>query len=388
MDVALAGRLPDGRAVRLFGTAGRIAAIEAITAPKDADLPWLVPGLIDIQVNGFGGYDVNAAEPDPAHIVAISRLLAARGVTGWCPTVTTCAPDAALRRIAAVHDALASSPHAAHAVLGIHMEGPWLSPNEGTRGVHPPEHIGPPSVAALDELLAAGSGLIRIVTLSPEWPGAITVIEAIAAAGVVPAIGHTDASPDQIDAAVAAGARLSTHLGNGAPTLLARHPNVIWSQLAADAMAASFIADGHHLPAATLRSMVRAKGQQRCILVSDSTAVAGCPPGRYDTPVGGQVELSADGRLAVAGTPYLAGSAVSLAECVARASRLADVTPAAAVEMASRIPAELLGAAERGSLDVGSAYDVVEIDGAAGPDRHLAVRAVWFDGHRVTGGGT
>lgn len=354
------GRMLDGRAVQITISGSRIGSVvEITTRSTDADLPWVAPGLIDVQVNGFAGYDVNAADPAPESIHGLATELGRRGITGWCPTVTTCSQSEALARIEAVVAAVDTDPGTAHSVLGIHLEGPHLSPLAGARGVHPPEHIRAPDVTELHQLVDAARGLVRIVTLSPEWQGAPEFIRAVAAAGAVPAIGHTSATPEQIDGAAAAGARLSTHLGNGIPAMLPRHPNVIWSQLAADGMSASFIADGHHLPACALRSMIRAKTTRRSILISDSTAVGGLPPGRYDTPVGGAVELTDDGRLGLAGTPYLAGSAVSLTDCVGRAVHLAGITPAEAMEMATRHPADLIGSPDRGRVETGSAADIV-----------------------------
>jgi N-acetylglucosamine-6-phosphate deacetylase len=375
----------DGRPVRVEIGDGRITAITPIAEPRDADEPpldWLCPGLIDLQVNGFAGHDVNAAEPGAGAITAATAALLRVGVTGWCPTVTTCSEPEALARVEAVVEAVRADPAVAAAVIGIHLEGPHLSPQEGARGVHDPALIRPPDLGELERLLAAGAGLIRIVTLAPEWDGADDYIRACRAAGIVAAIGHTAATPEQIDAAVAAGAQLSTHLGNGAAAQLPRHPNVVWSQLAADELSASFIADGHHLGPAVLQSMVRAKGVDRAILVSDSTAVAGQPPGRYQTPVGGTVVLDADGRLGFAGTPYLAGSAVSLSSCVARTVALARVTLADAVAMASTQPAALVGLGPRGRLAVGAPADLVRFGYAAG-DRELDVHAVYVAGWQV-----
>jgi N-acetylglucosamine-6-phosphate deacetylase len=159
-----------------------------------------------------------------------------------------------------------------------------------------------------------------------------------------------------------AGARLSTHLGNGAHAMLPRHPNYLWTQLADDRLTAGFIADGHHLPADTLRAMIRAKGPERSILVSDAVALAGRPPGRYETPVGGTVELSADGRLVMAGTPYLAGAARGLADGVAHVATLFGLGPA--LRMATVQPGRFVGG--RGVLAVGAPADVIRFDWAPG----------------------
>jgi N-acetylglucosamine-6-phosphate deacetylase len=180
--------------------------------------------------------------------------------------------------------------------------------------------------------------------------------------GVIVALGHTAADGDQIRAAVDAGARLSTHLGNGSHATISRHPNYIWEQLAEDRLAASLIFDGHHLPPAVMKSMLRAKGLDGSILVSDSVAVAGLAPGIYQTPVGGTVELLPSGRLTLLGTPYLAGSAAALPVGIANTIRHAGVTLAEAVRLATTNPARLLGLDRpdgRGSIRSGAAADLV-----------------------------
>jgi N-acetylglucosamine-6-phosphate deacetylase len=187
--------------------------------------------------------------------------------------------------------------------------------------------------------------------------------------GILVAIGHTSAAAEQIRAAVAAGARLSTHLGNGAAAILPRHPNFIWAQLADDRLDAGFIADGFHLPADTFKAMLRAKGLERAYLVSDTAAVAGMPPGVYDQPIGGRVELGSDGRLSVAGTPYLAGASRPLCEDVALAIRMADLSLADGMRLATANPGRFVD--NRGRLAVGEVADLILFDweqGAAALD--------------------
>jgi N-acetylglucosamine-6-phosphate deacetylase len=376
------GRLPTGRAVTVQVADGIVTGID--DAPDEADLPWLLPGLLDLQVNGYGGLDVNADPPGSAVVHDLTRALWRHGITGWCPTIITAGRADMLARISVVADAVARDETTRHGVVGIHVEGPHLSPQDGARGVHEARHVRPPDVAELETWVDAAAGLLAIVTLSPEWDGAEDYVRACRARGVVAAIGHTAASPEQIHRCVDAGATLSTHLGNGAPATIPRHPNAIWAQLAADPLSASFIADGHHLPADTMTAMIRAKTVPRSVLISDSTALAGRPPGDYDTPVGGRVTLSADGRLAPVGSPYLAGSAITLADAVGRVVDLARVSLADAVRMATANPAGVLGGRGRGRglVEPGAPADLFTCDWSPG-DRGLRVREVVVAGRTV-----
>jgi N-acetylglucosamine-6-phosphate deacetylase len=243
----------------------------------------------------------------------------------------------------------------------FHLEGPYLSSEDGPRGAHPREHARDPDWDEFRRWQDAAGGRIRMVTLAPEREGAIPFIEKLTASGVVVAIGHTAADGAQIRAAVDAGARLSTRLGNGSHDRIKRHPNYIWEQLAEDRLAASLIFDGHHLPPAVMKAMLRAKGLERALLVSDAVATAGLLPGVYETAVGGKVELLPSGRLTLYGTPYLAGSASSLPDGIANAVRHAGVTLPEAVRLATANPARLLGLdgpGGRGSVRAGAVADL------------------------------
>jgi N-acetylglucosamine-6-phosphate deacetylase len=193
----------------------------------------------------------------------------------------------------------------------------------------------------------AADGRIVLVTLAPEVPGALPLVGHLVERGVRVSIGHSNASPEEIRRAVQAGATLSTHLGNGCAPNLARHPNLIWEQLAADALTACFIADGHHLPAATLKSMVRAKTPARTILVTDATAGAAAAAGRYGL---GETEIERDtaGRVTVPGTSTLAGSALTLDRAVALTVRDTGLPLEEVVAMASTRPATYLGLSPAG----------------------------------------
>jgi N-acetylglucosamine-6-phosphate deacetylase len=228
------------------------------------------------------------------------------------------------------------------AIAGIHMEGPYISPNDGPRGAHPRAHAIDASLDDLRRRQDAAAGRIVLVTLAPEIPGALAMIEYLADRGIRVALGHSEASPEIIRDAIRAGATLSTHLGNGCAAMLPRHPNLIWEQLAADELYASFIVDGHHLPPSTVKVAVRAKSPQRTILTTDAMAAAGCPPGSYR--IGdADVDVGADRRVSLRGTPYLAGSALTMAESVVNTVRFTGMPMDDVLPMASTVPATYTG---------------------------------------------
>ncbi len=357
--IEVTGRLVgSGRAVRLRLADGRIAGIADAGAESGL---WIMPGPIDIQVNGYGGHDVNAEDVSPDVIEALVRAEWAAGVTAICPTIITGPEDRICTALRAIAQARAADPLIARAIPCVHVEGPYIADDDGPRGAHDARYLRNPDLAEFARWQQAAEGLVGIVTLAPELRGAPEYIAGITRAGVIASVGHTAAAPADIAAAAAAGARLSTHLGNGAHPVLPRHPNYIWAQLAEDRFTASLIADGHHLDDATLSVMLRAKGIDRCILVSDTVALSGMAPGRYHTPVGGEVELTADGRLTMPGSTLLAGASKTLAECTRRLGEI-GISGADVVAMAARNPARLLNL-DRGELHLN---DIVLLDGEFG----------------------
>lgn len=334
---AYRGRLANGEGCALLVEDGVIRDIR----PCDGEgLPWLAPALVDLQVNGFLGLDLNDGTLSPATVVALCEVLAARGVGCFLPTLITAPRAAIVQRLAAIAQAM-RDPLASAMIAGVHVEGPMISPEDGPRGAHPLAHVRALTLDEFADWQEAGQ-LVRKVTLAPEIAGAIPLIRALSERGILVAIGHSAATPEQIGAAVAAGARISTHLGNGAAAMLPRHPNLIWAQLAEDALTAGFIADGDHLPDATLKAMLRAKAG-RAFLVSDSVGLAGMPPGRYDNPIGGAVEIDATGRISVAGTPYLAGSGHALVAFLGRVPGATGLSLGAVLDLATTAPAALIG---------------------------------------------
>ena len=301
------------------------------------------PGLFDLQVNGFAGIDFNAPDLTSEGLAEALERQRATGVTRCLPTLITSSFD----RFARNARVIARSPDPA--VAGIHMEGPYLSPEDGPRGAHPREHVTNASIADFDRRQEAADGRIVLVTLAPEAPGALSLIDHLVKAGVRVAIGHTGGTPQQVEDAISAGATLATHLGNGCAQMLPRHPNFIWTLLAADPVAASFIVDGHHLPAATVKALVRAKGVDRSILVTDATSAAACGPGRYS--IGDVVcESREDGRVSLPGTPYLAGSSLTLDRAIANTVKFTGLPIDVVLPMASTIPALYLGVQTAGTV--------------------------------------
>lgn len=368
-----------GQSLRVTVEDGRIVAIGA--GPED-EAQWLAAGLIDLQVNGYGGLDLNADTVDADLVVELVRKLAQTGVTTFIPTLITAPEEKIVAALSAIGEARKASWAAARAIPFVHVEGPHIAAEDGARGAHPREWVRPPSVAEFERWQAAADGLVGMVTLSPHWQGANEYIAALVEHGVRVAIGHTHATAEQIHAAAAAGATLSTHLGNGIAGMLPRHPNPIWAQLADEHLNATFIADGHHLPADTLRAMVRAKGVEHSILISDCVALAGMPPGTYDTPVGGRVELNADGRASVAGTNVLAGAVRPLKDGVAWAAAGGACSLGDAVRMATEVPGRIVG--ERGLFRLSEPADLIRFS-LDTRGKSLRLDAVLVEGEEIGG---
>ncbi len=346
-----------------------------------AEGPWLAPGFIDLQVNGFAGVDYNSPDTPAEEIARSVRALFPAGVTRFFPTVITASPDAMLDCLRNLARARAVFPEG-EAIAGFHVEGPHISPEDGPRGAHPRQWVRRPDFEEFLRWQDAAEGLLRIVTLAPEWPGAPGYIERLVAANVTVSIGHTGAGTAEIEAAVSAGATLSTHLGNGAHGVLRRHPNYIWDQLAEDRLMAGFIADGIHLGGAFLKSAIRAKTVARSILVTDASTPASAAPGRYR--LGAQeVELTASGRVVLAGSGRLAGSALRMDDGVGTLLRLAGLPLAEAVQMATLNPARAVSLAGRtGGLAPGDRADIVQF--AFDPETaRIAIHATWLSGRLV-----
>jgi N-acetylglucosamine-6-phosphate deacetylase len=338
------------------------------------------PTLFDIQVNGYGGVNLQGSEVVPEDFARIGAALAKTGVSHWIPTLITGAQRDMEHGCRIFADAV-QDKYVARAVPGLHIEGPYISPLDGPRGAHAKRHVRKPSIREFDRLLKAADGKISYTTVAPEVPGAIAYIKAVTRRGVVVSLGHHNAEPDQIARAVDAGARLCTHLGNGIAAKLQRHFNPLWPQLADDRLTCSFIADLEHLPEPVLKTFVRVKGPARTILTSDVVHLAGLKPGHYS--LGGMpVELKSSGRICLTDTELLAGSSLVLLQAVINAAEHTDLTLEQAFASASSVPAMLFGLKHRFETPrVGKTANFVAFELAGSRDRHKAnVRGVFVNG--------
>lgn len=271
-------------------------------------------GFVDLQVNGYKGVNFNSPDLTVEDIHRTTRALACAGTIAYCPTLPTGNGAICERNLRLFARAMEDREWGGH-ILGIHLEGPFISPLEGARGAHPPKHIRNPDIKFLERLQECADGHIAILTLAPETPGALSLIRQAIKAGIRVSMGHHLADDDAMKKAVKAGATASTHLGNGLPNMINRHQNPLWWQLACDDIYGMFITDGHHLPADFIKVALRAKTTGRFIVVSDSVHIAGLPPGNY-TFLDDKVVLAPNGRISFADTPYLAGSSANMIQCM------------------------------------------------------------------------
>jgi len=371
--------LTTGQALSIHVRDGVIVGIDhGDVAPRE--VPLIIPALVDLQVNGFMGHDLNEGQLTVETVMALSHALCRVGVCAYLPTLITAGEDEICQRLKIIRQAVEECPKSKKMIAGIHIEGPAISHLDGPRGAHPAEHVRPASVAEFARWQEACGGLVKIVTLAPEIEGASEFIKHVISTGVVVSLGHSNADEEDVVRAVDAGATMSTHLGNGISSLLARHPNAIWAQLADDRLTASFIADRHHLPRSTLTAMIRAKGVERALLISDSVRFAGQPAGRYRSAIGGDVEVSQDGRVSIAGTPFLAGSGSCLLDILLGFPEFTSMPLEDAVTMACSTPARHIGLENELAEGQPANFILLEQDGKASKP---AVRDIIFDGESV-----
>jgi len=304
----------------------------------------MTEGLFDLQVNGFAGVDFNDADLSADAFESALAAMAATGVVQCLPTLITATEAELHARFAALDAAVAQAPRGAAMVPGYHLEGPFLNPAPGFRGCHPATAMIAPDIGLVDRLQARLKKPILLVTIAPELPGADLFIRAARERGMAVALGHSDARRADVQRAVAAGANLSTHLGNGVAHQQHKFDNPIFAQLADDGLMGCFIADGIHVAPYALGVMLRAKTLHNAILVTDAVAGAAAMPGLYPF-AGMHVERGMDGAVREPGAAHLAGSALTLDEAVRNVVRWGFCSFAEAIAMAAVHPRAALAQA-------------------------------------------
>ncbi|SFF50190.1 N-acetylglucosamine-6-phosphate deacetylase [Blastococcus tunisiensis] len=352
----------DGPLIAATGSGQPPAADETV----DLGGAWLTPGFVDLHLHGGGGH---AVDDGPASITAALRAHRVRGTTRAVVSLVA----APLAELEARLDGIAALTAAEGGVLGAHLEGPFLAPSRC--GAHDPRFLRAPTAADVDRLLDAARGTLRQLTVAPELPDAIAAIERLAGAGVVVAVGHTEADLDLTARAFDAGARLLTHAFNAMPGISHRAPGPVAAAVADPRVTIELILDGRHVHPA-VAGLLAAAAPGRIALVSDAMAAAGAADGSYR--LGGLDVTVHDGRAVLAGTDTIAGSTLTLDTALRLAVEEAGLDPVAAVTALTATPAAALGLGHRfGRLAPGHAADAVVL----GPD--WTVRAVWADGRPV-----
>lgn len=360
---------------------GRISRVDppGNGPPPDFGGPdaFLHPGFFDPQVNGFAGVDFNGKDLTPEGVHRAAQCLALSGVTRFFPTLITAHHEKIIRQLKIITGALENVPLLRRMIPGIHLEGPYISPEDGPRGAHPRGAVRSPDWDEFRRFQEACNGNIRCITLAPEMEGAIPFIEKTAASGILVGLGHTMASEAAFEDALRAGARLSCHLGNGTPAVLPRHQNPIQKQLSMDGLMASIIVDGIHLPDYVVKNFVRAKGIERVLLTTDSMAGAGAPPGRY-TLGDLEVEVGPERAARLTGTPYLAGSTLTMDRAINNILRFAGADLVDGLQMA-RKNGELLFPEVAGDLVQDRSADIVLFEYRD----EVRITATWIHGEKI-----
>jgi N-acetylglucosamine-6-phosphate deacetylase len=346
-----------------------------------------MPGLVDLQVNGYKGVDFSGSDLTEADFVRACRAMLAAGTTAFLPTMIT-SPEEVYRRNLPIMAKVIQSEEFRGRLLGIHLEGPFICPDEGARGMHNPDWIRSADVGFFEKLidwaclspatcgqglppaqvrgltrqtsggltgrraphkpvvgLSNGTSCVKLATIAAELEGAEELTRYAVSKGMSVSLGHQMAGEEDLDRLVDAGAVAITHLGNGVPAMLPRHHNPIWAGLAEDSLAAMIITDSHHLPASVVKTIVRAKGPERCVVVSDASPLAGLAPGSYPAPglPGHKVVLTDSGQLYDPATGYLVGSSATMLQCMNWLASLRLVNAGELAAMAFYNPLGLIG---------------------------------------------
>ena len=298
---------------------------------------------VDLQINGYGGIDFNTVGLTVEQVRAVTQRLAADGTARYLPTLVTGNPETVLANIRTIAAARRADPECRDRILGVHLEGPFISPVIGAVGTHPIEWVRKPDLALFDRFMDAADGAVRLVTVAAEIEGMSAFVKAISERGVAVSLGHQMAtSPAEIEPCIAAGAKAFTHLGNGIPNEINRHNNIIMTALAEDRASVMFIPDGHHLPDAMLKVYCRAVALDRLVAVSDAQYPAGMPPGEYDV-FGAKARLEPDGLLWNPARNCLVGATAPMAKMMCLLQERIGLTPRELQAIGRDNPLRLIG---------------------------------------------
>jgi N-acetylglucosamine-6-phosphate deacetylase len=344
-----------GKRISIEFSQGVITSVLEKSHGKGDGVPYIAPGLIDNQVNGYRGIDFSREDLTIQGIRKAAGAMLSDGVTTFLPVVVTGNKEGMTKNLRVIAEAIAAEG-LQNIIPGIHLEGPWLSTESGFYGCHPFNYLRKPSIAEFDEFQEAACGKIIELTIAPELDGAMELIKYCSEKGIKVALGHTNASAAIINEAVICGARISTHLGNGCANLIDRHRNPLWPQLANDLLTPSIIADGHHLLPEELTVFSKAKGFDNLILTSDVNFLIGMQPGVYDY-MGSKIEMSPDGLVRVPELNCLAGASMPLKRGIEIMMRDTGCSLGQALNMATRNVARVMDLHDRGSLEPGKKAD-------------------------------
>ncbi len=338
---------------------GVIQKIENITTfeKEKSNNYFIAPALIDNQVNGCVGVDF--ADPNLTTDAVLKTITEhhKNGVATFLPTVITASQESLIQSFGNLAITLEDS-EVSNSIPGFHLEGPYISPEDGFRGAHNVEDIRLPDWDEFQKTNDVANGKIIQVTLAPEIEGAIEFIKKCVKNNIVVSLGHHNANADEIKRAVDAGAKTVTHLGNGCANTINRFNNPLWMQLAEDRLMSSFIVDGFHLLPELVKVFYKAKGKDQIILTSDMTLLAGMSPGNYEWD-GKDIELTPEGIIMLPKENCFAGASLPLIIGVGNMMKFTNCGLQEAIDMASKNPAKLYGFKDRGSLEVGMRADLM-----------------------------
>ncbi len=350
-----------GKPVQIKIENGKITEIKSIQKLKDENSKiYIAPGFFDNQVNGFAGVSFAFGESDLTKegIEKATAELWKKGVTTYLPTLTTNSQEVLVRNFVILANSV-SDEKLRGSIPGFHLEGPYINPEDGYRGAHPKQFVRLPNWNDFMEMYKAANGKILQVTIAPELEGAQDFIKKCSEKGIVVAVGHHNASKEQLDLAVKNGAKTSTHLGNGCANMINRHVNPLWPQLANDDLMISIICDGFHLLPEEIKVFYKTKGVDKTIITSDVTSYAALEPGKYKTETGETIELTKEGKLYYPAQNVLYGSASPITKGIGHVMEVTGCSLKDAIQMSSTNPANLYKLDDRGVLEVGKRADFV-----------------------------